>query len=105
MNLLFILAHWHSLARLQQHTDLSLSILESVTEKLGHAMRNFQEETAAYDTRELKREEKARVKRKASASVTSSRLESENAIDNEPPLISGRMAHFNCSLFLNNRNL
>ncbi len=63
MNLLFTLAHWHALAKLRQHTDLSLAVLESVTNKLGQLMRKFQEETAVYDTRELKREATARLRR------------------------------------------
>ena len=68
--LLFTLAHWHALAKLRQHTDLSLAILESVTVQLGQLIRKFQEETAVYDTRELKREESARLRRTVSASNT-----------------------------------
>ena len=66
MDLLFILAHWHTLAKLRQHTDLSLSILESVTVQLGESMRSFQETTcAAYQTKELKREQAARTRQAA----------------------------------------
>lgn len=74
MKLLFTVAHWHALAKLRQHTDLSLDILESLTIRLGQSLRDFQEKTcAAYDTKELKREEAARIKRTANAS-TSCRL-------------------------------
>lgn len=79
MDLLFILAHWHALAKLRQHTDLSLAVLESVTTQLGESMRNFREETAGYDTRELKREEAARLRRAAGASTAASKPASENA--------------------------
>lgn len=71
MDLLFTLANWHALAKLRQHTDQSLDILESITIQLGHLLRRFQEKTCtAYDTRELKREMAARehkAPRKASA--------------------------------------
>lgn len=66
MDLLFALAHWHALAKLRQHTDLSLVILESATVQLGALLRNFQATTcAAYDTRELKRETAARMRQAA----------------------------------------
>lgn len=61
------MAHWHALAKLRQHTDLSLDILESVTIQLGNSLRKFQKQTCAlYDTRELKREEAARMRRATS---------------------------------------
>ena len=67
MDLLFIMAHWHTLAKLRQHTDLSLNILESVTVQLGESLRNFQEKTcSAFDTKALKRE-KATGERQAGA--------------------------------------
>ena len=64
MDLLFVLAHWHALAKLRQHTDLSLDVLESVTDHLSKILKEFQATTcAAYDTRELKREKAARVRK------------------------------------------
>lgn len=70
LDLLFILAHWHALAKLRQHTDLSLSILESVTVQLGESLRKFKADVcSAYVTKELKREEEAR-KRRAAKKVT-----------------------------------
>lgn len=70
LDLLFILAHWHALAKLRQHTDLSLSILESVTVQLGESLRKFKTDVCtAYVTKELKREEEAR-KRRAAKKVT-----------------------------------
>lgn len=66
---MFILAHWHGLAKLRQHTDISLAVLETVTIQLGKLLRKFQADTcAAYDTRELKREMAARVRQTASKS-------------------------------------
>lgn len=72
MDLLFVMAHWHALAKLQQHTDLSLAILESVTIQLGKSLRKFQVQTCAvYDTRELRHKEAARMRRAAKKSLAS----------------------------------
>lgn len=71
MNVLFALAHWHALAKLRQHTDLSLAILESVTTELGVLLRNFRDKTCTqYDTRELDREVAARTRHTTSNSST-----------------------------------
>ncbi|KAF8151198.1 hypothetical protein BJ912DRAFT_869512 [Pholiota molesta] len=70
MVLLFTLAHWHALAKLRQHTDLSLDILESTTNQLAELLRDFQEKTCpAFDTQELKREATARERRMAKKSA------------------------------------
>ncbi len=42
MDLLFILAHWHALAKLRQHTELTLKVLESVTTQLGKSLKIFE---------------------------------------------------------------
>ncbi|KJA15800.1 hypothetical protein HYPSUDRAFT_148660 [Hypholoma sublateritium FD-334 SS-4] len=71
LDVLFALAHWHALAKLRQHTDLSLAVLESATVQLGKLLRKFQADTcSAYDTRELDREMAARVRQTASNSAT-----------------------------------
>ncbi len=63
MGLLFTMAHWHALAKLRQHTDLSLDIMDLVTIQLGTSLRKFQAETCfVFNTRELKREEAARTR-------------------------------------------
>ncbi len=73
MRLLFTLAHWHALAKLRQHTDLSLSILESVTVQLGTMLRNFEAESCSlFNTRELKREEAARTRKAKKAKTKQS---------------------------------
>lgn len=69
MDVLFSLAHWHALAKLRQHTDLSLDILEKATVQLGKVLRDFQQNTcSAFNTQELKREMSARVRKAASKS-------------------------------------
>ncbi|KAF8074943.1 hypothetical protein FPV67DRAFT_1408331 [Lyophyllum atratum] len=65
-DLLFECAHWHALAKLRMHTDLTVKILEDATVSLGDAFRRFEDETcAAYTTYELPREFEARKRREA----------------------------------------
>lgn len=79
MDLLFTLAHWHALAKLRQHTDLSLGALELITIQLGASLRKFQAQTcSAFDTRELKREEVARMRRTEGV-TTARKLSAKNA--------------------------
>lgn len=60
------MAHWHALAKLRQHTDPSLDLLEATTSLLGKAFREFEEKTCpAFETRELRREAEARQRRQA----------------------------------------
>lgn len=65
-DLLFAMAHWHSLAKLRMHTDLSLRILDSWTSILGEAARVFAKLTCSrFETRELKSEYDARKRRES----------------------------------------
>ncbi len=74
MELLFTLAHWHALAKLRQHTDQTLSILDSLTTKLGKLLRDFKGKVcSAYDARELARETASRVRRTAVKAPTTAR--------------------------------
>lgn len=64
LRLVFISAHWHGLAKLRLHTDLTLGIMDRLTTELGKALRDFEEHIcAAYITRELPRETAARQRR------------------------------------------
>ena len=64
LQLLFVTAHWHGLAKLRFHNDLTLNVLDSVTESLGKKLREFRDGTcSAFATRELEREFNARVRR------------------------------------------
>lgn len=58
-------AHWHALAKLRLHTDLTLGILDQYTTLLGKFLRDFHSKTSsAFDTKELPREADARERRK-----------------------------------------
>jgi hypothetical protein len=69
--LLFTMAHWHGLAKLRMHTDLTLDVMDRITVMLGKKLRLFQQETCqAFQTRELKRERDARIRREHKKSAT-----------------------------------
>lgn len=71
LDLIFILAQWHALAKLRQHTDMSLDILESTTKDLGQRLRDFESATcSAFKTRELKREAEARQRRQTKVAAS-----------------------------------
>ena len=70
--LLFTCAHWHALAKLRMHTDETLSLLDTITERLGKRLRHFQRRTCtAFDTKELKREADSRQRRELKTGVAS----------------------------------
>ncbi|KAJ3524296.1 hypothetical protein NMY22_g11058 [Coprinellus aureogranulatus] len=65
-SLLFVFAHWHSLAKLKIHTDDTLALLDEWTVILGAESRLFVNETcSAFETRELKREYQSRKRNEA----------------------------------------
>ncbi|KAF7971052.1 hypothetical protein HWV62_22187 [Athelia sp. TMB] len=79
MKLLFTCSHWHALAKLRMHTDITLDIMDLVTTRLGRELRSFAKNTCtAFDTRELKREVAARHRRKLRAALAAS---SQRGID------------------------
>ncbi len=99
MGLLFSMVHWHALAKLRQHTDLSLIIMEAVTVQLGQSLRNFQEKTCCkYATKELKREESARVRKSArgkkSAVSKSSSSGKKKAASKPATVTTGKQSKF-----------
>lgn len=66
MKLLFVLAHWHGLAKLRLHTDTTLDILDQLTSELGDQFRSFVSRVCdQVETKELPREYQARKRREA----------------------------------------
>lgn len=66
MNLLFLMAHWHGLAKLRLHTDDTLNRLDQLTSALGDQLRTFQKKTCSvFQTKELPRETRARARQQA----------------------------------------
>jgi len=71
LNVLFDLAHWHGLAKLRMHTDSTLNVFSQVTTALGNTLRTFQEQTCSvFPTRELQREQTARLRRQVKNTAT-----------------------------------
>ncbi|KAG1832562.1 hypothetical protein F4604DRAFT_1945993 [Suillus subluteus] len=66
LDLLFVMAHWHGLAKLRMHSDLTLEILDQQTTDLGEHFRHFKAKVCnAYRTQELDREVELRSRRQA----------------------------------------
>ena len=60
------MASWHGLAKLRQHTDETLKLLDDATTALGVQIRRFTKEVCPdYDTRELPGDAAAEGRRKA----------------------------------------
>jgi hypothetical protein len=60
------MAHWHGLAKLRMHSDLTLEIMDQVTSTVGQQFREFKATVcSAYDTHELRQEAEARTQRRA----------------------------------------
>ena len=61
MDLLFVMAHWHSLAKLRVQTDSSLRLLDLATVTLGSSLRHFKADICPhFATRETSSEVAAR---------------------------------------------
>ena len=66
LNLLFVFAQWHGLAKLRIHTDHTLAMLDDLTTELGDGLRGFVHKTCSViTTKELNREYQARKRREA----------------------------------------
>ncbi|KAG2105838.1 uncharacterized protein F5147DRAFT_775151 [Suillus discolor] len=66
IDLLFTMSHWHGLAKLCIHSDLTLDIFEQQTTDLGKRFRHFKEKVCpSYQTQELDHEVGARSRRQA----------------------------------------
>jgi hypothetical protein len=89
LKVLFDLAHWHGLAKLRMHTDSTLNIFSEVTTALGNALRVFQEQTCSvFPTRELQREQTARLRRQVTTKLAPSNL-NESGPSNPKPRNNG----------------
>ena len=72
--LLFVLAHWHSMAKLRMHNDLTLAIMEEATTSLGKMLRTFSQKTcSAFATKELSREYNSRIRREGRKQASAAR--------------------------------
>lgn len=82
LKLLFLTSHWHALAKLRMHIDLTLDIFDCVTSLVGAEFRHFSDKTCSqFATRELPREKDARKRRLAKKAQRSSHAGSNEAAD------------------------
>lgn len=82
MDLLFLMAHWHGLAKLRLHTDDTLAHLDRLTSNLGEHLRLFQKKTcSAFKTKELPRETRARNRKNLRQTAKKSRRSTKQAED------------------------
>lgn len=66
LDLIFILAEWHANAKLRLHTTSTIRILRELTRQYGIRLRHFANHVCpSYDTRELPKEEAARIRRQS----------------------------------------
>ena len=66
MDLVFTLTEWHAIAKLRIHTTSTLAQLRELTRVFGIRLRHFANHVCPeYDTRELPKEEAARLRRQA----------------------------------------
>lgn len=80
MDLLFLLAEWHGLAKLRLHTDDTLKIMDQVTVALGNQLREFQKITCtSIETQELKCEAEAHQCRQAKKQSIGPNSSTQNA--------------------------
>ncbi|TBU36183.1 hypothetical protein BD309DRAFT_1024558 [Dichomitus squalens] len=74
LTMLFELAMWHALAKLQLHSETTLSTFDTSTTTLGQAMRAFLRHVCPlYSTQELPKETQSRQRRKARNATVSER--------------------------------
>jgi hypothetical protein len=80
LELLFVMAHWHGLAKLRMHNDLTLQVMDAATVTLGEKLRDFCQNTCtAFATKELRREFNARVRRETTGSTSKCSQTTTNA--------------------------
>lgn len=80
IDLLFTLSHWHGLAKLRMHSDLTLDILDQQTTDLGEQFRRFKDKVCpSYHTQELDREVGVRSRRQTKKTVKGSGINNGQA--------------------------
>ena len=69
LDLVFVMGCWHAYAKLRVHTEETLTSFEQLTTDLGVLLRHFAEVTCKeFNTMELPRESRARIRRAADKS-------------------------------------
>jgi hypothetical protein len=89
MDLLFMMAYWHGMAKLRLHSEPTLETMDRLTTSLGDKFRAFEKHTcSAFVTYELKKEATARERRQSKSAKkpdTSKRLSKVSGTSKESP--------------------
>jgi hypothetical protein len=82
MDLLFLMTHWHGLAKLQMHSNLTLTILNQQTTDLGEQFHKFKATVyPAYSTQELDCEVNAWSRRQAKDTAKQAETGKANGVE------------------------
>ncbi|EUC58746.1 hypothetical protein RSOL_274000 [Rhizoctonia solani AG-3 Rhs1AP] len=65
LDLLFVMAHWHSLGKLRLHSDRTIAIFRDATKELCAELRAFARYTSGYNHLETRKEKEARQRRES----------------------------------------
>ena len=84
---MFILAHWHGLAKLRMHTDDTIQIFQRVTRELGNELRSFRETCPAFTTKELRREAECHRRKEARAAPPNTTTTSTMSTNDRRPKV------------------
>jgi hypothetical protein len=100
LKLLFLMAHWHALAKLHLHTDPTLDIMDSVTTLLGQALRDFKTNTCSvFTTCELRKEMNVRNHRQAKKSAENRPSTRTSQKSEEVVTTGSRLKEFNLNTY------
>lgn len=92
MNLLYLLATVHALAKLRIHTDATLLSLLLMISAFGIELRRFHSDVCSkYETMELRHESQQRTRREAAESLASSSASAEPASSSTSAQPSGKL--------------
>jgi hypothetical protein len=98
LDLLFVLATWHALAKLRMHSTSTVTVLDGVTKILGQLLRRFNDHVCPkYNTRETPSETKKRTSRKASEAAKKKAQQPANL--KEPEKVTPTKKHFNLAAY------
>jgi hypothetical protein len=86
LDLLFVLATWHALAKLRMHSTSSLAVFDGVTKILGQLLRRFNDHVCPkYNTRETPSELRKRARNTASNASKNNSQRNLNNTEQVPP--------------------
>ncbi|KAG9093796.1 hypothetical protein FRC06_011372 [Ceratobasidium sp. 370] len=98
LTVLYVLAQWHSLAKLRRHTSETVAALQRTTTRLGHELREFHRYTSELDVYETTKERVARQQRIRKKAKPRAALASNSQgldLGTETPEIGRRQRQFN----------